>query len=83
MRRQMLSLFLTLIILISINGAVNGAVNIVSAASHMTPRQVLEATVKEAGGPHAGDMKTKVPPPADKQITTQSLPRLSIPPHDK
>jgi hypothetical protein len=41
MRRQMLSLFLTLIILIS----VDGAVSIVGAASHVTPGQVSKSTL--------------------------------------
>ena len=40
MRRQMLSLFLTLLILIS----VGGAVSIVGAASHVNPRQVSKPT---------------------------------------
>jgi len=41
MRRQMLSLFLTLLILISIGGAVS----IVGAASHVTPGQVSKPTL--------------------------------------
>jgi hypothetical protein len=41
MRRQMLSLFLTLLILIS----VGGAVSVVGAASHVTPRQVSTPTL--------------------------------------
>ena len=44
MRRQFLTLFLTLLILIS----VGGAVSVVDAASHVTPNHVTKSTVKAA-----------------------------------
>jgi outer membrane protein assembly factor BamB len=45
MRRQFLTLFLTLLLLISIGGAVS----VVGATSHVTPGKVSKPIVKEAG----------------------------------
>jgi len=56
MKRQFLTLFLTLLILVSIGGAVS----IVGAASHVTPAQVTKSTVKEAPGPFCGSIKSNV-----------------------
>jgi len=56
MRRQMLSLFLTLFILIS----VGGAVSIVGGASHVNPGHVSNLTVKEAAEPFFGSIHSNV-----------------------
>ncbi len=56
MRRQMLSLFLTLLILIT----VGGTVSIVGAASHVTSGQVLKPTVKADSCPFVGNKHTYV-----------------------
>jgi len=56
MKRQILTLFLTLVLLIS----VGGVVSIVGAASHMTPGQVAKPTVKEAAGPFVGSIHSDV-----------------------
>ncbi|MGB8310648.1 MAG: Ada metal-binding domain-containing protein [Halobacteriota archaeon] len=56
MKRQILTLFLTLVLLIS----VGGVVSIVGAASHVTPAQVQKPTVKEAAGPFVGSIHSNV-----------------------
>ena len=56
MKRQILTLFLTLVLLIS----VGGVVSIVGAASHVTPAQVQKSTVKEAAGPFVGSIHSNV-----------------------
>ena len=56
MKRQILTLFLTLLLLIS----VGGVVSIVGAASHVTPGQALKPTVKEAAGPFVGSIYSDV-----------------------
>ncbi len=50
MKRQMLSLFLTLLILISIGGAVS----MVGAASHVTLGGISKSTVKKESCPYVG-----------------------------
>ena len=56
MKRQFLTLFLTLLILISIGGVVS----VVGAASHMTPVQGAKPTVKEVAGPFCGSINSNV-----------------------
>ena len=56
MKRQFLSLFLTLLILISIGGVAG----VVGAASHVTPGQVSKLTVKAQSCPYVGDAHTHV-----------------------
>jgi len=56
MKRQFLTLFLTLILLVSIGGAVS----IVGAASHVTPSQVTKSTIKEQSCPYVGNSNTGV-----------------------
>jgi len=56
MKKQMLTLFLTLLILIS----VGGVVSIVGAASHVTPAQGAKPAVKEQSCPYVGDSNTLV-----------------------
>jgi len=56
MRRQMLSLFLTLLILIT----VGGAVSVVGAASHVIPGQISKPTVTAASCPFVGNAQTHV-----------------------
>jgi hypothetical protein len=56
MKRQMLTLFLTLLILVS----VGGVVSIVGAASRVTPAQVTKPTVKEAAGPFCASSHSNV-----------------------
>ncbi len=56
MRRQMLSLFLTVIILIS----VGGVVSIVGATSHVNPAQASKPTVKTDTCNFIGDARTHV-----------------------
>jgi len=54
MRREISSLFLTLLILISLGGAVS----IVGAASHVTPAQVTKSTFKADSCPFVGNPHT-------------------------
>ena len=56
MRRQFLTLFLTLLILISMGGVVSS----VGATSHVNPEHVSNVTVKEAAGPFVGSIKSNV-----------------------
>ena len=63
MKRQFLTLFLTLLLLISIGGVVS----IVGAASHVTPVQLTKTTVKEAAGPLPQPTKLLISAP--EQVT--------------
>ena len=56
MKKQFLTLLLTLLILISIGGAVS----IVGSASHVTPTQLQKPTVKEVAGPFVGSIHSDV-----------------------
>jgi hypothetical protein len=56
MKRQILTLFLTFLILLS----VGGIVIIVGAASHVTPGQTSKLTVQAESCPFVGDAKTHV-----------------------
>jgi len=56
MKRQFLTLLLTLLLLVSIGGAVS----IVGAASHVTTAQVTKPAVKEQSCPYVGDSSTGV-----------------------
>ncbi|MGB8312173.1 MAG: Ada metal-binding domain-containing protein [Halobacteriota archaeon] len=56
MKRQILTLFLTLVLLIS----VGGVVSIVGVASHVTPGQVAKTTVKAQSCPYVGNSNTGV-----------------------
>ncbi|HXY87784.1 MAG TPA: hypothetical protein VEG44_05035 [Candidatus Acidoferrales bacterium] len=64
MRRKVLSLFLTLLTLIS----VGGAVSIVGAASHVTPGQVLKPTLT-----HTTVSMVSLSPSPTPQLTSTSL----------
>jgi hypothetical protein len=50
MKRQILTLFLTLLILMS----VGGVISIVGATSHVTPAQISKPTVRAASCPFVG-----------------------------
>ena len=56
MKRQILTLFLTLLLLIS----VGGLVSIVGAASYVTPGQIAKPTVKAVAGPFVGSIHSDV-----------------------
>jgi hypothetical protein len=56
MRRQFLTPFLTLLIVISIGGAVS----MVGAASHVNPGQASKPTVKAQSCPYIGNARTHV-----------------------
>lgn len=71
MKRQMLSIFLTSLILIS----AGGLVSIVGATSHVTSGQVLKLTIKEADHPYTRGIKTSLP--------TNIIWALSVPLHIK
>ena len=56
MKRQILTLFLTLFLLLSLGGVVS----IVGGASHVNPEHVSNLTVKAAAGPFCGSIKSDV-----------------------
>jgi len=56
MKRQFLTLSLTLLILVLIGGAVS----IVGAASHVNPAHVPNVAAKEAAGPFVGSIHSNV-----------------------
>jgi len=76
MRRQMLSLFLMLLILVSICGAVS----IVGAASHVTLGQATKPMIKERSYPYIRNAKVYSYYPCEEDLP--GLPRPGDPPWD-